>query len=82
MSPEKALNYLDESNFDIVGEEAGRIQEAFNLAKEALTKTMICEPNAKKDEEGNETGDYTCSVCKKTIDLSYRFCPYCGQKLK
>ena len=82
MSPEKALNYLDESNFDIIGEEAGRIHEAFNLAKEALTKTMICDPVATKDEEGNETGEYTCSACKKVIDLSYRFCPCCGQKLR
>lgn len=78
MSPEKALGYLDESNFDITGEEPGRIQEALNLAKEALTKTMVCEPVTKKDR-----GDALfCSACNREVSSITAFCPHCGQRMK
>lgn len=76
MSPEKALNYLDGSNFEVSGEDPGRVRDALNMAREALTKTIICEP------ETQEGGDLVCSVCHAPVKSKDRFCAVCGQKLR
>ena len=91
MTPQEALNIIEDVTWQDNGRHYGKIAPAREIAISALEKQIPKKPtphivNAEKIKTGNGycrkgTTIYYCPNCKDFISRMYTYCHKCGQKL-
>lgn len=90
MTPQEAIDIIDDVSWEDNGRHYGKIVSARDLAKSALEKQIPKKPYKTKEPISQKQNDYYCSVCKRYLGddmelkhacLQPEYCQHCGQAL-